>query len=118
MDRIAGTIEVTGNGKVWKMAAAINYNMGNPLRETLIGPDGIHGYKETPQVAFIEGEVRVTKGFKVKEFTTLTQVTVLAKLANGTKVMVSDAHYENEGTAETEEGKLPFKFVSDYADES
>lgn len=117
MDRIAGTVEFTLNGKVYKPKAALNYNMGSPLRESLMGPAGSPGYKETPQLAFVEGELFVTKGMSVKQITSMTDTTVLVKLANGTKLIVPDAHFESEGTAETEEGGLPFKFVSDFADE-
>ena len=33
------------------------YNLGGAKREAIVGSDAVHGYKETPRVAFIEGEI-------------------------------------------------------------
>ena len=33
------------------------YHLGIPKREAVIGPDRVHGYKEMPQVAYIEGAI-------------------------------------------------------------
>ena len=56
-NRRAGIIYVKVDGKQYDAKGAYTYNLGKPKRDAIIGADGVHGYKETPQVAFIEGAV-------------------------------------------------------------
>ena len=111
VNRIAGTVEVTYNGKVLKVVGSVSYNLGKPIRETLTGPDGVHGYKEMSQASFLEGEGRIVTGQSIEEILDITNATCIAKLATGKQIMIPDAHFEGEGTGSSEEATLPFKFV-------
>lgn len=112
LNRTAGIVEVVANGLVIKAAGSISYNLGLPIRESLPGHDSIHGYKEMPQAAYIEGEARMVAGFSIKSFVGITNATVTATLATGKIIMISDAWFEGEGTGSSEEGTMPFKFCS------
>lgn len=115
--RIAGIVNVTWNGNVINVVGNISWNLGQNKREGLAGPDRVHGYKENVQIPFIEGEGRIVSGMSVKEFVNITNATVTAVLATGKIVMITDAWYEGEGTAGTEEATLPFKFCGETGDE-
>ena len=115
--RIAGTVEVAYNGNVIKVTGNISYNLGRMKRETKKGPDSIHGYSEMPQEPFIEGECRLTSETSLTELVDVTNATVTAILATNKTVMLTEAWFEGEGTAGSEEGSVPFKFCGTNCEE-
>ncbi len=57
-NRIGGIIAVVKvNGDIYFAKGNWTYNSGKPKREGVVGADTVHGYKETPQVPFVEGEI-------------------------------------------------------------
>ena len=116
-NRVAGVIEFQINGTVYKAVGSFSYNLGQPMREAVVGHDSTHGYKELPQAPFIEGEVRTIQGLKIKDLLNVKNSTVTLKLATGQTIMVSDAWFEGEGTGSTEEGVIPVKFCGQSAEE-
>jgi hypothetical protein len=117
VNRIAGAVEFAYNGNVVKVIGNMQTNLGRPIREVLVGPDSVHGYKEMPQAPFIEGEARVVSGFKVKDFVDATNVTATLQLANGSLYQITDGWFEGEGTFGSEDANLPFKFCGLNAEE-
>ena len=101
--RRAGIIQLQINGTIQDAKGNFSYNLGQPKREAIVGNDGVHGFKETPQVAFIEGAI--------------TDATVTISLANGKVVELKDAWYAGEGTASSEEAEVPVRFEGDQAEE-
>lgn len=118
-ERIAGTISVTINGSTIKIASdGIQYNLGRPKREALSGPDDeMQGYKEMPQAPFCSGTGRVVKGFSVVDLVEIVDATVVVELANGSTFGLFEAMYEGEGTADTANAEIPFKFTGKRAEE-
>src|SRR5919206_119372 len=53
--RRGGIISLQVNAQVYDAKGAFTYNLGRPKREAIVGADGMHGYKETPQPGFVEG---------------------------------------------------------------
>ena len=95
-NRRAGIIYVKVDGKQYDAKGAYTYNLGKPKRDAIIGADGVHGYKETPQVAFIEGAVP----------------DVTLELNNGKVVTLSNAWFASEGSGSTDEGEIAVRFES------
>lgn len=110
VNRIAGVVEITANGKVIKLAGKLSSNVGNPKKEAKVGQDSVHGYSELPQVPFIEGEGRMLQGDSIEDLNTITDATVIAKFASGKVIMLSEAWNASEGTYDSEEGSIPFRF--------
>lgn len=88
--------------------------MGKGKREAIIGADGVHGYKETPQTPFIEGEITDRPDLKLADLTSIDNATVTLQLASGKTVVLSDAWYAGEGTGNTEEANIGVRFESKY----
>lgn len=88
-NRLAGTALVTVDGVSIMIAADFEYSPSTVKRETLVGMDGVHGYKETPVAGFISASVRDSGGTTVADFNDQTNVTVTALLANGKTVIGS-----------------------------
>ena len=110
--RVGGIIEIKLDGRILDAKGDFTYNLGLPKREAVMGSDGVHGYKETPQVAFIEGIITDRDDLDLKDLLASKEVTVTLTLANGKTIVLRDAWYANEGTGNTAEGEIPFRFES------
>lgn len=108
--RVGGIIQLQINGEVYKAKGSFSYNPGAPKREAVIGSDGVHGFKETPQIAYIEGEITDMPGLKIKQLTAITGALVTLSLGIGKMFGLHDAYYAGDGTANTEEGNIAVRF--------
>lgn len=120
--RRAGLIQLTVDSTRFDCKGNFTYNLGKPKREAIVGSDGIHGFKETPQQAFIEGEITDKGTLSLSALTSLEGVTAVLQLARGPDgpakaVVLRDAWYAGEGTGNTEEGNIGVRFESDSGDE-
>jgi hypothetical protein len=111
-NRVAGIVFVKVDGVQIKVKANVSYNLGLPKREPVIGHDGVHGYKETPQIAFIEGEQTDSKDLDLKKYLQIDGASVTAQLANGKTIVLTQAWNASEGTGGSEEANMPFRFES------
>ena len=109
-NRRSGTMKLQANGVIYDAVGSFSYNLGNPDREALVGPDRVHGYKELPKAPMIEGEIRDASDLNLSIIQNLTDATVTIELANGKQIMLSEAWYAAEGTVQTEEANIQFKF--------
>lgn len=120
--RRAGTLQVSGNGQRWDMMGDWSYNLGLPKRSTLMGPDRVHGFKEEPQPAFIEGKILDKDTLKLKELVGAENMTVVLELARGPDgpaktIMLSGAWFASEGTAGANSAEIDARFESDQEGE-
>jgi len=115
--RVAGLIQLQTNGEVLRAKGAFTYNLGKPKREAVIGSDGVHGFKEMPQVAFIEGAITDAGEIDLATLATLRDATVNLKLGNGKMVVLNAAWYAGEGTGNTEEGEVGVRWEGTSAEE-
>jgi hypothetical protein len=115
--RKGGIIQFQVNGELYDAKGDFTYNLGRPVREAIVGSDSVHGYKETPQVAFIEGEITDRQGLDLEKLVTLKDATATLELANGKVIALRDAWYAGEGTGNTGEGNIPVRFEGKSAEE-
>lgn len=116
-NRVGGLIEVKVDGQIYNAKGNFTYNLGRPRREAVVGSDTVHGYKETPQVAFIEGEITDRADFSLDALTRIENATVYLRLANGKLIVLREAWYAGEGTGNTEEGNIAFRFEGKSGEE-
>lgn len=115
--RIAGLIQLQVNGEVYDAKGAFTYNLGRPKREAVPGTDGIHGYKETPQVAFIEGTITDRGNLDTDALITGDDQTVTLTLGNGKTVVLHGAWFAAEGTGSSEEAEFAVRWEGAGAEE-
>lgn len=115
--RRGGIIQVQANGSVFDAKGNWTYNLGRPKRDAIVGADTVHGYKEMPQVPFIEGEITDRNSLDLNGLVTLTDATITLTLANGKVIVLRDAWYSAEGTGNTEEGNIQVRFEGLEAEE-
>ncbi|PTS93322.1 phage tail tube protein [Pseudomonas sp. HMWF006] len=116
-NRIGGTIALKVNGDIYFAKGNFTYNLGKPKREGVIGADTVHGYKETPQIPFVEGEITDRNELSLEDLVTLDDATITLELANGKVITLSEAWYAGEGTGNTEEGNIACRFEGMSAEE-
>lgn len=115
--RVAGLIQLQTNGEVLRAKGAFTYNLGKPKREPVIGSDGVHGFKEVPQVAFIEGAITDAGDINLATLATLRDATVNLTLGNGKMIVLNAAWYAGDGTGNTEEGEIGVRWEGSNAEE-
>jgi hypothetical protein len=86
-NRLAGTAYLSVDGKQYMLAGDLAYSVSKVKRESLKGQDRVHGYSEMPEVGSISGSFRDGGGLTVADFNAMTNVTVVAELANGKTVV-------------------------------
>lgn len=116
-EKIGGIIKFKINGTQYKAKGAFTYGLGTPKRESVMGADGFQGYKETPQMAFVEGEITDTYGTDLAALFKSADVTVLLELANGKSIVLREAFFAGDGQGSTEEGGVGVRFESPAGEE-
>lgn len=117
-NRRAGQIYLKVDGVQHSAKGSFTYNLGGDKREAIVGADGIHGYKSTPKVPFIEGEITDDADLDLAALMDLDGVTVTLELANGKVVVLSDAWYAADGDAQTEEANIQVRFEGKRCEET
>ena len=108
--RIGGTIFLNINGEGFNAKGEFTYNIGAPKREGIVGADQMHGYKEMPQVPYIEGAITDTSELNLESLLKLKDATITLRLANGKTIVLREAWYAGDGNVTTEEGEIECRF--------
>lgn len=117
MERIGGIIFIKVNGEQYKAVGSFTYNLGLPKREVMVGASGIDGYKEMPQVPFVEGQIRDESALSVESLRKISNATVTLELANGKVIVIREAVEASDGNGTTEEGLLDVRFEGKSGEE-
>lgn len=115
--RKAGICFFKVDGVQYSAKGNFSYGLGTEKRESIVGADSVHGYKATPQPAFIEGEITDASDLDLKQFAEIQDATVTLELANGKVVVLKNAYQVGDGAGNTEEGNIPFRFEAPTGDE-
>ncbi len=116
-NRIAGLLEVAVNGTVYQAKGNYTYNLGKNKRDGIVGADRVHGYKELPQLPYIEGEITDSSDLDVETLVLVDDATLTLKLANGKIFVLRDAWYAATGDIQTEEANIAVRFEGKSAEE-
>lgn len=115
--RRAGMIQLQINGEIQDAKGEFSYGLGTPKRTAIVGADSVHGYREEPQVAFIEGAITDRGTLDVAALATAKDVTVTLSLANGKVIVLRDGWYAGDGTAKTSEAEIAVRWEGKSAKE-
>lgn len=107
---------ITINGVRMLAKPGFSANAGRPLRTAVVGDDGVHGYTETAQVAFLEGSVTITEDIDIEAVLETTGATVVAEFGGSLRFIYRDANFAGEGTYSSDEGELAFRMEAKKCD--
>ena len=116
-NRRAGVLYLRIDGVQYDARGSYTYSLGPPKREAIVGADGVHGYREMPQVPYVEGEITDARDLDVAALQGLTESTLTLELASGKSVVLRDAWYAADGTVTTEQGAVQVRFEGLSAEE-
>lgn len=108
--RVGGIIFFKVDGQQYNAKGGFSYDIGEPQREGVVGHDGVHGYKETPKIPYIEGEITDSPDMSLEDFQNITEATITLELANGKVISLREAWYAGDGVGNTEEGNVSLRF--------
>lgn len=115
--RRAGILFLKVDGAIYDAKGNFTYNLGMPKREAIVGADQVHGYKETVQPAFIEGELTDSSDLDLKALLELDDATATLELANGKVIVLRNAWYAGDGNVQTEEGNIALRLEAKSGEE-
>jgi len=109
-NRRSGIMYLKVNGEAFDAKGNFTYNSGKPKREAIVGNASVHGYKETPQTPYIEGEITDRGNLDVDNLKMIDDATVTLELANGKTFLLRNAWYAGDGDVGTEEANIGIRF--------
>jgi hypothetical protein len=109
-NRLAGTCYLSVDGASFMLAGDFSYKVSGFSRETLKGQDGVHGYSETPQPGYIAATIRDSKGLSISDINAMTNVTVVAELANGKTIIGSKMWTTEQQEAKATDATIEVKW--------
>lgn len=115
--RVGGIIFIKADGVQYQAKGSWTYNFGKAKREGIVGSDKVHGYKEMPQIPFVEGAITDSGDISAEQLLDLTDVTVTLELANGKVGVWRNAWFAGDGNITTEEGEIAARFEALSAEE-
>lgn len=108
--RVGGTLFLKVDSELFQAKGNFTYNINPFKRESVIGIDGRHGFKEIPQVMFIEGTITDSDELDLPKFQAIRDATITLELANGKVISLDQAVYTADGDVDTEEGEIQVRF--------
>lgn len=113
MGRRGGIIQVQAGTTLLEASGEWSYNLGKSKRTANPGSGKINGYHETPQVAFIEGEITDSSTLDLGKLLEATDATVTLRLAVGKTILLPNAWQAAEGTGNTGTAAIGVRFESE-----
>ena len=109
-NRLAGTVYLTVDGVAYQLVGDFEYSPSTVSRESLVGMDRVHGYSEKPNVPHISGTIRDMGSLSVTALNQMTNVTVVAELANGKTIVGNNMWTVETQTAKAEDAAVEVKW--------
>jgi len=107
--RVGGIVFFKVNGEQFSAKGNWTYNIGTPKREAVVGADSVHGFKEMPQVPYIEGTITDNDELDLEALTKSRDITATLELANGKVISIENGFYAADGEGSSEEGELQIR---------
>lgn len=89
-NKLAGTASIAVGGVTYLLAGDLSYICSTVERESLVGMDSVHGFKEMPHVGQIKGTLRSAQNIQTADFNAMTAVNISLQLANGKNIVGSN----------------------------
>ena len=108
--RVGGIIFFKVDSALYQAKGEFTYNIGVNKREAIVGADGIHGFKEEPQVPMIEGAITDSDELNLETLLNIRDATATLELANGKVIVIREAFFAGDGNVTSSEGEIEIRF--------
>lgn len=108
--KVAGTCYIKVDGEQLEVSGGIEVPLSDTQRETVMGLNGVAGFKEIARAPSLKLSAIMVPGFPLERLTTGTDMTITAELANGMTYVLSGAYLIGEPSANPEDGTAELEF--------
>ncbi len=115
---LAGTATISIDGQTYLLVGELTWRVASVSRETLVGMDGPHGFKETPIPGFISATLRDANNITVADLNAMTNVTVVCSLANGKTIIGRNMWTVDAQEVKSAEGTFEVRFEGPFVEEA
>lgn len=115
--RIAGIAFLMVDGNQLALRGDFTVSPSPIERTMLAGQDGVHGYQELPRVPYIEGSISTVPEINLEDLDGMTDVTVVAQLANGKQYSLVGATCKAGLEANTRDGQARVRWEGLWCEE-
>ena len=116
-NKIAGTVFLKFDGEQLQLRGDLTVTPGSIERESIVGQDAVHGFKEMPRAPFIEGNFSDGAAVSLEALLKQEDVTVQAELANGKQYILRNAWLVPSPELDTSEGQMTLRWEGASCDE-
>lgn len=107
--RVAGVATLVRDGLPYALRGSLKIQPLDRIKEGIAGQDGVHGFKETPTVPYIECEI-TPNSVSIKALQGVTDSTIQVDCADGRTFVLRGAWYAGTPDYDAAEGKITVKF--------
>ena len=115
--RVGGIIFIKVDGQQYQAKGAFDYDLGIAKKEGVVGMDKVHGYKETPQVPYIEGTITDDSEMSFEALAKTSDATITLELANDKVIVLRNGWWASNSKGNSEEGEIEARFEGLSAEE-
>lgn len=108
--RVAGICYIKVDGQQLEVKGGVECALAPTKKETVMGLNGVAGYKETAERPYIKLSAVLVPGFPISTLVTMRDGVITAELANGSIYTLSGAYLEGESAAKADEGEVELEF--------
>ena len=108
--RVGGILFLKIDGELFQAKGEFTYNVNPTKRESVVGHDTVHGFKEEPKMIFVEGSITDSDTLDLQSFQAIRDATLTLELANGKVIVLREAFYAADGDVTSSEGEIQVRF--------
>jgi len=108
--RVGGLLFLKVDGELFQAKGEFTYNINPVKRESVVGVDNVHGFKEEPKAIFVEGAITDSDELDLEAFQKIRDATLTLELANGKVIQLREAFYASDGDVTSSEGEIAVRF--------
>lgn len=108
--RVAGICYFRVDGIMYSLKGSLTISPADVTRESVVGLDRVHGYKESPLAPYISVQLTKTPEISLLSLTKVTDSTVTAECADGTVYTLRNAFHTGTSELDGGEGQVTVRF--------
>lgn len=108
--KVAGKAYFRIDGVQYQLRGNLTLSLAPVERETIVGMDSVHGYKEMPRSAFVELDITDSSGLSLAFLAAITDATITVELNNGKRYILPNAWATTAAELDVGEGSMKIRF--------
>lgn len=116
-NRVMGRAQIKANGKIFDSHPGATLDPGGVSRESVVGANAVHGFKETVKQSKVELEISVKAGTSLAEINRMDDITLTFEVDTGQTWVISNGWVTEPATLTDNDGKAKIVIEGPPAEE-